>query len=90
MYSRIDVNFLLIYEFLFDRLRAIRQDLIVQRDESKLAIEIYKRILRFYILTDYKYFFFFKILSSLKLKALGFLIDYVQMQVTMNMLIYNI
>ena len=45
------------YEFIFDRMRAIRQDLIVQRDNSRLANEIYKRILRFYILADYKYEF---------------------------------
>ncbi len=45
---------MVIYEFLFDRFRAVRQDLIIQRCEEIEAVQILETILRFYILADYK------------------------------------
>lgn len=54
VHDRKDVEYVTIYEFLFDRLRAIRQDIIIQRCEEIEAIQILETILRFYILADYK------------------------------------
>lgn len=47
-------NFIQVYEFLFDRFRAIRQDLVIQRCNDLKTINILEVILRFYILADYK------------------------------------
>jgi SAC3 domain-containing protein 1 len=52
--TRSDINFFVIYEFVFDRFRAIRQDLVIQRCYNDLALSIYKKILKFYLLADYK------------------------------------
>jgi SAC3 domain-containing protein 1 len=58
VYNRYDVEFIQIYEFLFDRFRAIRQDFIIQRCSESDAIQILCIILRFYILADYKLCFY--------------------------------
>ena len=38
VYNRYDVEFIQIYEYLFDRFRAIRQDLIIQVNMSLLSV----------------------------------------------------
>lgn len=43
-----------IYWFIFDRARAIRQDLVVQRIVGKPVVEIFEKVCRFYILSGYK------------------------------------
>ncbi len=51
------MSYVVKYEFLFDRFRAIRQDLIIERghDDAKCA-QIMEIILNFYLLSDYKFF----------------------------------
>jgi len=49
------VAFINIYEFLFDRFRAIRQDLVIQRSDERDTVKILETILSFYILSDYKW-----------------------------------
>ena len=51
---RIDVEFMALYEFLFDRFRAVRQDLVIQRYCNQQSIDIYKKILKFYLYSDYR------------------------------------
>ena len=43
-----------IYEFVFDRLRSIRQDMIIARYNNEKSNKIYQIILCFYLLSDYK------------------------------------
>lgn len=56
IYTREDVHLVVKYEFLFDRFRAIRQDLIIQRIRNEQVAMILERIMNFYILADYKYY----------------------------------
>ena len=54
---REDVSYLTRYEFIFDRVRAIRQDVTIQRlcaDNPSAASKLYESILAFYLLADYK------------------------------------
>ena len=44
----------MIYWFVFDRIRAIRQDLVVQRITGKPVVEIFEKACRFHILSGYK------------------------------------
>ena len=44
----------MIYWFIFDRTRAIRQDLVVQRITGKPVVEIFEKTCRFHILSGYK------------------------------------
>ena len=44
----------MIYGFVFDRIRAIRQDLVVQRITGKPVVEIFEKACRFHILSGYK------------------------------------
>ena len=44
----------MIYWFVFDRARAIRQDLVVQRISGKPVVEIFEKVCRFHILSGYK------------------------------------
>lgn len=44
----------MIYGFMFDRIRAIRQDLVIQGITGKLAVEIFEKTCRFHILSGYK------------------------------------
>lgn len=43
-----------IYCFMFDRIRAIRQDLVIQGITGKIAVEIFEKTCRFHILSGYK------------------------------------
>ena len=44
----------MIYWFIFDRTRAIRQDLVIQRITGKPVVEIFEKTCRFHILSGYK------------------------------------
>lgn len=44
----------MIYLFIFDRTRAIRQDLVVQRITGRPVVEIFEKTCRFHILSGYK------------------------------------
>lgn len=44
-----DINWAMIYEFIFDRLRAIRQDIVIQRLDVSMSIELYEPIVKFHI-----------------------------------------
>lgn len=44
----------MIYWFIFDRTRAIRQDLVVQRITGKPVVEIFEKACRFHIFSGYK------------------------------------
>lgn len=43
-----------IYQFCFDRIRAIRQDMVIQRIVDETAVEILEKAVRFHILAHYK------------------------------------
>ncbi|XP_051165414.1 germinal-center associated nuclear protein [Leptopilina boulardi] len=47
--TRADYNWSFIYDFIFDRLRAIRQDLVIQRINPLDTIEILEPIVRFHV-----------------------------------------
>ncbi|KAK3595428.1 hypothetical protein CHS0354_003422 [Potamilus streckersoni] len=42
-----------IYDFIFDRMRSVRQDMTVQDLEGKEAVEILEKIVRFHVYSDY-------------------------------------
>lgn len=46
---RSDVDWAKIYDFVFDRLRAIRQDMVIQRIDVHMSIQLYEPIVRFYV-----------------------------------------
>lgn len=46
---RTDVNWRIIYEYVFDRIRAIKQDMTIQRLEVSISIMILEPIVRFHI-----------------------------------------
>ena len=47
-------EFNLIYDFIFDRLRSVRQDLVIQRITDKPAITILETIIRFHVYSAYR------------------------------------
>ncbi|KAK8386235.1 hypothetical protein O3P69_010737 [Scylla paramamosain] len=51
---RKDVSWALVYQFVSDRLQAIRQDLCVQRGRNVMALQIYQAAVRFYIYAHYR------------------------------------
>lgn len=44
----------MIYLFVFDRTRSVRQDLVVQRISGKPVVEIFEKICRFHIISSYQ------------------------------------
>ena len=54
----------MVYDFVFDRLRAVRQDLVVQgylgdfvnRKETSIVIHILETCVRFYVYSESRYF----------------------------------
>ena len=50
-----DVDWGLIYEFVFDRLRAIRQDLVTQAIWNDTTVNILEKCVRFYLISSQKY-----------------------------------
>ncbi|EFJ34009.1 hypothetical protein SELMODRAFT_439060 [Selaginella moellendorffii] len=47
-----DYPFEVVHDFLFDRTRAIRQELSMQRITDKLAVSVYENIVRFHIVSE--------------------------------------
>jgi len=43
-----------IYEYVFDRLRAVRQDLVMQDCSDERAVDVLEKAVRFYIYSDYR------------------------------------
>lgn len=46
--TRTDVDWIHIYDFTFDRLRAIRQDMVIQRIDTPMSIQLFELIVRFH------------------------------------------
>ncbi len=46
--------FNVIYDFVFDRLRSVRQDLVIQRITDQSAIAILEVIIRFHVFSAYR------------------------------------
>ncbi|XP_031845412.1 SAC3 domain-containing protein 1 isoform X2 [Nomia melanderi] len=47
--TRTDVDWIVVYDFLFDRLRAVRQDVAIQRIRVPASISIFEPIVRFFV-----------------------------------------
>ncbi|XP_078036784.1 SAC3 domain-containing protein 1 isoform X2 [Augochlora pura] len=47
--TRTDIDWIVTYDFLFDRLRAVRQDVAIQRIDATASISIFEPIVRFLI-----------------------------------------
>jgi hypothetical protein len=52
--TRTDVSYREIYHFVRDRTRAIRQDLIFQKINSPLSVDIHEKIARFHIVSEFR------------------------------------
>ncbi|XP_012271424.1 SAC3 domain-containing protein 1 isoform X2 [Orussus abietinus] len=50
--TRSDINWVVLYDFTFDRLRAVRQDIIIQRIDTRMSISLFEPIVRFYIYSE--------------------------------------
>ncbi|GFR30261.1 germinal-center associated nuclear protein [Trichonephila clavata] len=50
---RTEIPWLVVYDFVNDRIQAIRQDMTVQRIEDHNAVEILEKCVRFYIIASY-------------------------------------
>lgn len=44
-----------VYDFIFDRLRAVRQDMVIQNIGGDEAIDILEKITRFHVYAGYRY-----------------------------------
>lgn len=53
--TRDDLPWSEVYLFVFDRLRAIRQDLVIQRASCKESVRILECAVRFHIYAGYRY-----------------------------------
>ena len=51
---RKDYPWSFLYEYVFDRLRAVRQDMVIQNIEGQDAIQILQIAVRFYIYAGYR------------------------------------
>ncbi|XP_032686486.1 germinal-center associated nuclear protein isoform X2 [Odontomachus brunneus] len=47
--TKTDINWVLIYDFVFDRLRSVRQDAVIQRIDTAANIRLLEPIIRFHI-----------------------------------------
>ena len=52
--TRNDVHWSVVYEFVFDRLRAVRQDMVVQNAVNIDTVKILERVVRFHLYASYK------------------------------------
>lgn len=52
--DRTDHSWTAVYHFVFDRIRAIRQDLVIQRIANESTVEILEKAVRFHIFAHYK------------------------------------
>lgn len=50
--TRTDIKWTQIYEFIFDRIRAIRQDIVIQMLDIPTSIRLYEPIVKFYIYSN--------------------------------------
>lgn len=56
-----------VYDFVFDRLRAVRQDMVIQGIVGADAIDILEKIVRFHLYASYRYNCFFNnLVTSIK------------------------
>lgn len=51
---RTDHSWLFLYEFVYDRLRAVRQDMVIQRIAGPAAVHILQTIAQFHIYAGYR------------------------------------
>jgi len=58
--ARTDAPFNVIYDFVFDRLRSVRQDLVVQRIDDQAAIVIYETVIRFHVYSAFRFLNLFR------------------------------
>ncbi|KAG0713908.1 SAC3 family protein C [Chionoecetes opilio] len=49
-----DISWALVYQFVYDRLQAIRQDLCVQGVRNSMALQTYQAAVRFYVYAHYR------------------------------------
>lgn len=84
VYIRDDVDFVVRYEFLFDRFRAIRQDMIIQRLDTEDSVKILEIILAFYVISDYKYSLFIKTCNWFEFSIIFQNQDFVNQKTMMN------
>lgn len=52
--TRTDVDWITVYDFIFDRLRAVRQDVVIQRISPISSISIYEPIVRFLLFSSHR------------------------------------
>jgi SAC3 domain-containing protein 1 len=52
---RTDVSFNIVYDYIFDRLRAVRQDMSIQCLSGPECISILEQAVRFHIYSEYRY-----------------------------------
>lgn len=59
LFSRIvpqtDVDWVQVYDFVFDRLRAVRQDAVIQGLDGTVAITLFEHIVCFHVYAGYRY-----------------------------------
>lgn len=53
--TRTDVDWIIIYDFIFDRLRSIRQDAAIQRIDVSMNIRLLEPIVRFLVYSAQRY-----------------------------------
>lgn len=51
---RSDLPFIEVYDFVFDRLRAVRQDIVIQRINDDSATLILEAIIKFHLYAEFK------------------------------------
>ncbi|XP_064620928.1 SAC3 domain-containing protein 1-like [Lineus longissimus] len=52
--SKDDGGWTMVYEYVFDRLRAVRQDAVIQRIHGSPLVEILEKVIRFHIFSSYR------------------------------------
>ena len=53
--ASLERNLAEIYDFMFDRLRAVRQDLVIQEADGGDTIDILEKAIRFHLYSDNRY-----------------------------------
>lgn len=53
--TRTDVDWIIIYDFIFDRLRSVRQDAAIQRIDALMNIQLLEPIVRFLVYSAQRY-----------------------------------
>ncbi|CAL8109588.1 unnamed protein product [Orchesella dallaii] len=52
---RTDQPFIEVYDFVFDRLRAVRQDMVIQRISNESALVLLEAIIKFHLYAEYRF-----------------------------------